>query len=68
MGDLTQKEIEKYVDEKAIVTKRSCEMERLAIGCTGVKRSTGQHPGGMIVLPRHEEIYSFTPIQKPAMI
>ena len=66
MGDLTQKEIEKYVDEKAIVTKRSCEMERLAIGCTGVKRSTGQHPGGMIVLPRHEEIYSFTPIQKPA--
>ena len=66
MGDLTRKEIEKYVDEKAIVTKRSCEMERLAIGCTGVKRSTGQHPGGMIVLPRHEEIYSFTPIQKPA--
>ena len=66
MGDLTQKEIEKYVDEKAIVTKRSCEMERLAIGCTGVKRSTGQHPGGMIGLPRHEEIYSFTPIQKPA--
>ena len=66
MGDLTQKEIEKYVDEKAIVTKRSCEMERLAIGCTGVKRSTGQHPGGIIVLPRHEEIYSFTPIQKPA--
>ena len=66
MGDLTQKEIEKYVDEKAIVTKRSCEMERLAIGCTGVKRSTGQHPGGMSVLPRHEEIYSFTPIQKPA--
>ena len=66
MGDLTQKEIEKYVDEKAIVTKRSCEMERLAIGCTGVRRSTGQHPGGMIVLPRHEEIYSFTPIQKPA--
>ena len=66
MGDLTQKEIEKYVDEKAIVTKRSCEMERLAIGCTGVKRSTGQHPGGMIVLPKHEEIYSFTPIQHPA--
>ena len=66
MGDLTQKEIEKYVDEKAIVTKRSCEMERLAIGCNGVKRLTGQHPGGMIVLPRHEEIYSFTPIQKPA--
>ena len=66
MGDLTQKEIEKYVDEKAIVTKRSCEMERLAIGCTGVKRSTGQHPGGIIVLPLGEDINSFTPVQHPA--
>ncbi len=65
-GDLSQKEIDKYVESNAIVTKRSCEMERLAMGCTGVKRSTGQHPGGMIVLPKHEEIYSFTPIQKPA--
>jgi DNA polymerase-3 subunit alpha (Gram-positive type) len=65
-GTMTQKEIEKYVEENAIVTKRSCEMERLAMGCTGVKRTTGQHPGGMIVLPRHEEIYTFTPIQKPA--
>ncbi len=54
-----------YFKDKGI-EKRRCEMERLAVGCTGVKRTTGQHPGGMIVLPRHEEIYSFTPIQKPA--
>ncbi len=54
-----------YFKDKGI-EKRNCEMERLAAGCTGVKRTTGQHPGGMIVLPSHEEIYSFTPIQKPA--
>ncbi|MGN0435310.1 MAG: PolC-type DNA polymerase III [Wujia sp.] len=54
-----------YFKDKGI-EKRRCEMERLALGCTGVKRTTGQHPGGMIVLPKHEEIYSFTPIQKPA--
>lgn len=55
----------KYFEEHEQV-KRRCEMERIAVGLTGVKRTTGQHPGGMIVLPRHEEIYSFTPIQKPA--
>lgn len=53
-----------YKDKNEV--KRRCEMERIAVGCTGVKRTTGQHPGGMIVLPKHEEIYSFTPIQKPA--
>ena len=54
-----------YFKERGI-EKRRAEIERLAVGCTGVKRTTGQHPGGMIVLPRNEEIYSFTPIQKPA--
>jgi DNA polymerase-3 subunit alpha (Gram-positive type) len=63
---MSPKETEKYVEEKAVVTKRRCEIERLARGCTGVRKTTGQHPGGMIVLPRHEEIYTFTPIQKPA--
>ncbi|MCI6241494.1 MAG: PolC-type DNA polymerase III [Clostridium sp.] len=55
----------KYFEEHEQV-KRHCEIERIAVGLTGVKRTTGQHPGGMIVLPKHEEIYSFTPIQHPA--
>ena len=55
----------KYCEARGI-TKRHAEIERLAAGCTGVKRTTGQHPGGIIVLPAHEEIYSFTPIQRPA--
>ena len=63
---MDEKSAKKYAEDNSIVTKRRCEMERLALGCTGVRRTTGQHPGGMIVLPRHEEIYSFTPIQHPA--
>ena len=55
----------KYFEERGL-SKRRCEIERIAAGLEGVKRTSGQHPGGMIVLPRHEEIYSFTPIQKPA--
>ncbi len=55
----------KYYEERQI-TKRRCEIERVSTGCVGVRRSTGQHPGGIIVLPHGEEIHSFTPIQRPA--
>lgn len=55
----------KYFEEKEI-HKRRPEMERIAQGCVGVRRTTGQHPGGIVVLPIGEEIYSFTPVQRPA--
>lgn len=55
----------KYFEERGI-HKRRCEIERLAKGCTGVKRTTGQHPGGIIVVPHEHEIYEFTAIQRPA--
>ncbi len=46
--------------------KRKCEIDRIVLGCTGIRRSTGQHPGGIIVLPLGEEINTFTPMQHPA--
>ncbi len=55
----------KYFEDLGI-KKRKCELERLAKGCEGVKKTTGQHPGGIVVLPYGEDIYSFTPVQRPA--
>ena len=57
--------IRNYYEERGI-RKRNCEIDRIAQGCVGIRRTTGQHPGGIIVLPLGEEIHSFTPIQHPA--
>lgn len=57
--------VKKYYEERE-QTKRGAEIERISQGCVGVRRSTGQHPGGIVVLPMGEEIYTFTPVQHPA--
>lgn len=57
--------VKNYYEERG-QHKRNCEIDRIVQGCVGVRRSTGQHPGGIVVLPHGEEIHSFTPIQHPA--
>ena len=57
--------VKNYYEERG-VKKRRCEIERIAAGCTGIHRTTGQHPGGIIVLPVGENINTFTPVQHPA--
>ena len=69
IGTLADKTAYGYVKsyfEKRGINKRHSEIERLAVGCTGVRRSTGQHPGGIVVLPLGQDINSFTPVQHPA--
>lgn len=69
VGTIAQKTaigfIKGYFEEKNII-KRRCELNRLASYLMGVRRSTGQHPGGIVILPKGEDITTFTPVQHPA--
>ena len=57
--------VKNYYEERGM-RKRRCEIERISQGCTGIRRSTGQHPGGIVVLPHGHNINEFTPVQHPA--
>ena len=69
LGTLADKKVfalvSKYLENKGVSVNRA-EMQRLINGCLGVKQTTGQHPGGIIVIPREYDVYDFTPVQHPA--
>lgn len=54
-----------YLEERNL-KRRNCEMKRLALGCSGIKKTTGQHPGGIMIIPLGRDIHEFTPINFPA--